>query len=209
MADITVRITPTVADEYVTREIPERPFSLITNPGTYSFSPAEAQSLLGDADYYSSTDGPGGSLTFGQRRAYAALANQLRKAGVTLSAADAAASGEPVVPIEDADLAPETQPYFAPITDVVVTPLDESGAPIGAATVALTDVAVPEDDDDEPVRPVAVAVGTLPPGTEFQRSGTTYHVAVDQAGVSIGRVRVAGAQSGLVLDAATQVLVRP
>lgn len=129
MGDITVRITPAVAAEYVAREIPERPFSLITDAGNYSFSPAEASSLLGDADYYSDTNGPGEALTFGQRRAYAALAKQLRAAGVQLSARDEAFK------TWDPQAAPATPPAPRPVAPPAPapTPVPVGDLPPGTA----------------------------------------------------------------------------
>ena len=67
----TVRITPAIADEYASMEV----FPL--TEGTHEIPPYVAASLLDDALFYLDPDGPGASLTVGQRRAYAALAAQL------------------------------------------------------------------------------------------------------------------------------------
>lgn len=173
MSDITVRITPAVAAEYVSREIPERPFSLITDPGTYHFSPEEAASLLGDADYYSSTNGPGESLTFGQRRAYAALAAQLRKAGVDLTDRDKAANA----------FNPDAAPMFEVVGEGTATVADDG-------SVELEIVPVPAPRLPRPI-------GELPLGTRFKYKGTILTIDPDQSDARTGYRFVIGGQRGL------------
>lgn len=89
---IQVRITPAVARDIESREVPDAPFDRIAGAGSYDLTPEEASSLLADADYYARPDGPGEALSFGERRAYAGLAAQLRKLGVEMPAADRAAA---------------------------------------------------------------------------------------------------------------------
>ncbi len=85
---IQVRITPAVARDIASREVPDAPFDRIDGAGTYDLTPEEASSLLGDAEWQSDPNGPGEALSFGERRAYAGLAAQLRKLGVELAPAE-------------------------------------------------------------------------------------------------------------------------
>lgn len=77
--DVTVRITPTVAAEFASRDV----FDGLHTPGTYTVPAAVAAELLSDADYYTDPDGPGAALTFGERSAYRRLRDALTAAGVT------------------------------------------------------------------------------------------------------------------------------
>lgn len=83
---VNIRITPAVADEYDVREMAEcyegehNAYAKVSSPGTYDFTSGEAAELLDDAENYTDPSGPGMYLTAGQRNAFRALSNQIRKA---------------------------------------------------------------------------------------------------------------------------------
>lgn len=71
---ITIRISATIADEYMTRGV----YDFIGNRGTYRLTQEQAAELLADAKHnvFDVDYMPGGT-----RRAYAALASNLMAAG--------------------------------------------------------------------------------------------------------------------------------
>lgn len=79
METYPVRITPAILDEYATREPDAAVYARIVAEGGHwhDVTGAEAWELLADAEFYADPEGPGESLTIGQRGAYRALARQL------------------------------------------------------------------------------------------------------------------------------------
>lgn len=79
---VTIRITPAIAAEYAARGCADsydgdhNAYARIDGPGSYVFTLGEVDELAADAGYYDDLDGPGYSLTFGQRSAYGALRRQ-------------------------------------------------------------------------------------------------------------------------------------
>lgn len=182
---IKIRITPAVAADLVEQEIRRKPFCNITDPGDYEFFPEEAAALL---VYAETVDSRESGLSFGQKRAFVALAKQLRDQGVVpfglldpVPLVDMADELEAIYlspedeTVEDADLDPETAAYFSAETR-------------------------PE------AKPGPVAIGTLPPGAKIRRGGTILEISLDQSGVMPGYVGVSGGQRGLAYPTYQKVL---
>lgn len=74
-----LRITPAIADEYEVRDLAENyvgehnAYAKIEGSGDYEFTRGELNEIFEDASLYSDSNGPGESLTFGQRQAYRRL----------------------------------------------------------------------------------------------------------------------------------------
>lgn len=219
---ISVRITPAVALDICSREISEKPFCNITDPGTYGLFPEEAAALLADADYYGNdADGPGQSLTFGQRRAYASLAKQLRDAGVEMPALVFESPEERGRRnVGGYDLWPD---HIEKLLDPALL-ADQwgTGVPDGLAVdtrtpdARLTDeglrvrdllIAEGADASPLPARPALVPIESLPAGAPFRHKTRRLTVDTDQAGAENRQyVFVAGGERGMAIAHGTLVL---
>lgn len=106
-----IRITPAVLAEYETREPEALVYGRIVDEGGHwhDVNAAEAWELLLDAEFYAeANEGPGGSLTAGQRTAYRRLAEQLR--ALNLDPDDAVA-----VPTRALTFTPRVEPEWVEV----------------------------------------------------------------------------------------------